>query len=141
MLTAMPISVTSQSGTKLTKLWKSRSPVLHYDLCRRQPFEFTSVLSPLVTTKMSRPIAESIEDGQFDDAPEDTVETPNAASQVVNLREEHNYIDDENILEWSEDSSDEEEDTFDLEEDQMEAEAFESLRAEDEDWEIAERGM
>ena len=84
---------------------------------------------------------DDIEDGQFDDAPEDTVETPNAASQVVNLREEHNYIDDENILEWSEDSSDEEEDTFDLEEDQMEAEAFESLRAEAEDWEIAERGM
>ena len=98
-----------------------------------------SVVTP-VTIKMSHPIAESIEDGQFDDAPEDTVETPNAP-QTVDLREGHNYIDDENILEWSEDSSDEEEDTFDLEEDQMEAEAFETLRAEDEDWEIAERGM
>ena len=85
---------------------------------------------------MSRPIAESIEDGQFDDAPEDGAE----ASNAVNVREGHNYIDDENILEWSEDSSDEEEDAFDLEEDQMEAEAFETLRAEDEDWEIAERG-
>ena len=82
---------------------------------------------------MSHSIAESIEDGQFDDAPEDTVETPNAP-QTVDLREGHNYIDDENILEWSEDSSDEEEDAFDLEEDQMEVEAFETLRAEDEDW-------
>ena len=35
-------AITSQSGTKLTKLWKSRSPVLHYDLYQRQPSEFTS---------------------------------------------------------------------------------------------------
>ena len=33
-----------------------------------------------------------------------------------------------------------EEDEFDLEEDEMEAAAFENLRAEDEDWEITERG-
>ncbi|KAK7681528.1 hypothetical protein QCA50_015260 [Cerrena zonata] len=89
---------------------------------------------------MSNIAGEPIEDGQFDDAPEDQVppQTPNPAPQV-DLREGHTYIDDENILEWSEESSDEEEDAFDVEEDQMEAEAFETLRAEDEDWEIAER--
>ncbi|KAI0771395.1 RIO1 family-domain-containing protein [Irpex lacteus] len=49
----------------------------------------------------------------------------------------HTYIDEEGLLEWSSDSS--EEDEFDLEEDENEAAAFDGLRAEDEDWEIAER--
>lgn len=82
-----------------------------------------------------------IEDGQFDDAPEDIPQSTDAIVPPTDLRNGHSYIDDENILEWSEESSDEEEEQFYLEEDQMEAEAFDTLRAEDEDWEIAERGM
>ncbi|CAL1712588.1 unnamed protein product [Somion occarium] len=76
-----------------------------------------------------------IEDGQFDDAPDNgaPIVTPQ-----TDPRENHRYIDDENILEWSSESSGEE-DEFDAQEDYMEAEAFETLRAEDEDWENAER--
>ena len=54
----------------------------------------------------------------------------------------HAFIDDEELLAWSSESDeDEPEDEFDAEEDELEAAAFEDLRAEDEDWEIAERGM
>jgi RIO kinase 1 len=79
----------------------------------------------------------TIEEGQFDDAPEDaTPPTP------VDVRAEagHRFIDEENALEWSSDSDEDELDEFDAEEDDMEAAAFDQLRAEDEDWEIAERG-
>ena len=82
-----------------------------------------------------------VEDGQFDDAPEETPVTT-AEVAAADARAGHTYIDDENILEWSSGSSeeDEEQDEFDAEEDEMEAAAFENLRAEDEDWEITERG-
>lgn len=101
-----------------------------------------SSYSVLLRGRMPRSNDDPIEDGQFDDALENTSQTLNPTPQAqVNLREGHTYVDDENILEWSEESSDEEEDAFDMEEDQMEAEAFETLRAEDEDWEIAERGV
>ena len=50
------------------------------------------------------------------------------------------YLDaanEEGLLEWSSSSS---EDEFDADEEEAEAAAFDGLRAEDEDWEIAERG-
>lgn len=81
---------------------------------------------------------EIVEDGQFDDAPGDTVTT------ASNPRQGHTFIDeDQGLLEWSSDSSEEDEsepDEFQEEEDALEAEAFQTLRAEDEDWEIAEGG-
>ncbi|RPD62390.1 RIO1-domain-containing protein [Lentinus tigrinus ALCF2SS1-7] len=82
-------------------------------------------------------VPEITEEGQFDDAPDDhTAPTP------ADPRQGHNYIDDEGLLEWSSESSEDEEsepDEFEEEEDTLEAEAFQTLRAEDEDWEIAER--
>ncbi|PSR70474.1 hypothetical protein PHLCEN_2v13625 [Hermanssonia centrifuga] len=81
-----------------------------------------------------------IEEGQFDDAPGDA---SNPTQDTTDIRAGHRYIDEEqeNILEWSSESSGDEEelDEFDVREDDMEAAAFENLRAEDEDWEIAER--
>ncbi|TFY54144.1 hypothetical protein EVJ58_g9030 [Rhodofomes roseus] len=80
-----------------------------------------------------------IEAGQFDDAPQDT-------SSAVDPRAGHAFIDEvppgqDMLLEWSESESEDEEDQdeFGDEEDAMEAAAFQTLRAEDEDWEIAER--
>ncbi|KAH9854713.1 RIO1 family-domain-containing protein [Lenzites betulinus] len=77
-----------------------------------------------------------VEEGQFDDAPGDIT-----VPQPADPREGHTFIDDEQILEWSSGSSGEESepDEFELEEDTLEAEAFQTLRAEDEDWEVAER--
>ena len=80
-------------------------------------------------------------EGQFDDAPEDVPAAPDP-------RAGHTYIDDlppdeDKLLEWSSESeSDDEEgqDEVAEEEDAMEEAAFQTLRAEDEDWEIAERG-
>ncbi|KAI9058388.1 RIO1-domain-containing protein [Trametes sanguinea] len=79
----------------------------------------------------------AVEDGQFDDAPEDASVSP----QNTDPRQGHNFIDDDKLLEWSSESEDEESepDEFEQEEDILEAEAFQTLRAEDEDWEIAER--
>ncbi|OCH91220.1 RIO1-domain-containing protein [Obba rivulosa] len=77
---------------------------------------------------------DAIEEGQFDDAPAEDLEP---AQNSTNPREGHSFIDDEHLLEWSSES--EEEDAFDAEEDELEAESFNVLRAEDEDWEIAER--
>ncbi|KAI8969622.1 RIO1 family-domain-containing protein [Trametes punicea] len=79
---------------------------------------------------------EMVEEGQFDDAPEDTY-----APQMSDPRQGHNFIDDEKLLEWSSESEEDESelDEFGQEEDTLEAEAFQTLRAEDEDWEIAER--
>ncbi|KAI0632149.1 RIO1 family-domain-containing protein [Trametes polyzona] len=79
---------------------------------------------------------EPIEEGQFDDAPDDT-----SVPQPTDPRQGHAFIDDEGLLEWSSESSGEESepDEFEQEEDTLEAEAFQTLRAEDEDWEIAER--
>lgn len=80
---------------------------------------------------------EAVEAGQFDDAPEDGSVPPPA-----DPRQGHNFIDDEALLAWSSESSEEESepDEFEEEQDTLEAEAFQTLRAEDEDWEIAERG-
>ncbi|OBZ71498.1 Serine/threonine-protein kinase rio1 [Grifola frondosa] len=76
-------------------------------------------------------------DGQFDDAPT----APAAPAIEADPREGHRFIDDDALLEWSSSSSsdDDEPDEFEEEEDNMEAAAFHTLRAEDEDWEIAER--
>ena len=79
--------------------------------------------------------AEHVEAGQFDDAPGDE------SAPVTDPRQGHTFIDDERLLEWSSESSDGEEsepDEFEQEEDALEAEAFQTLRAEDEDWEVAE---
>ncbi len=76
-----------------------------------------------------------VEEGQFDDAP--------TSGPATDPRQGNAYIDDEGLLEWSSGSSEEDEsepDEFEQEEDIIEAEAFQTLRAEDEDWEIAERG-
>ena len=78
-----------------------------------------------------------IEEGQFDDAPED-----------IDPRAGHAYIDEappdeDRLLEWSSESesgNDGEQDEFEAQEDALEEAAFRTLRAEDEDWEIAERG-
>ncbi|KAI0776571.1 RIO1 family-domain-containing protein [Trametes elegans] len=79
---------------------------------------------------------DSVEEGQFDDAPEDA-----SVPETANPRQGHNFIDDETLLEWSSESAEgeSEPDEFEQEEDTLEAEAFQTLRAEDEDWEIAER--
>jgi RIO kinase 1 len=83
----------------------------------------------------------SAAEGQFDDAVEDT-SSLNYISQTHDPRAGHNFIDETELLEWSSSSSDEDEpDEFEAEEDYTEAAAFDGLRAEDEDWEIAERGM
>ena len=90
--------------------------------------------------------AEPLEDGQFDDAPED-VQTSLSATPALqpmtasaDPRGGHSYIDDDapvdpNInLDWSEDEE--------LSEDETDEDEFENsfARVEDEDWEIAERG-
>ena len=84
-------------------------------------------------------VQDAFEEGQFDDAPNDPAGPP-----ALDPREGHTFIDDdEELLAWSSDSSEDEEsepDEFEQEEDILEAEAFQTLRAEDEDWEIAERG-
>lgn len=85
----------------------------------------------------------ALEEGQFDDAPEVKVVASHSNGDVLvpNPRSGHTYIDEDNLLEWSSNDSEEEEpDEFDAEEDLMEVAAFHGLRAEDEDWEIAERG-
>lgn len=82
-------------------------------------------------------VQDAVEEGQFDDAPED-----GSVPQPADPRQGHAFIDDEKLLEWSSESSEEESepDEFEQEQDTLEAEAFQTLRAEDEDWEIAERG-
>lgn len=81
------------------------------------------------------PIAEpTIEDGQFDDAPEEVSGLLSSQQNFQpNLRDGHSYV-DEAILEWSDESPDDAEDTED------EDGSDEFNRVEDEDWEIAEKG-
>jgi len=77
-------------------------------------------------------MASTLEPGQFDDAPEDIVPTPQ------DTRPDHAYIDtvDPNDLDIGEEDED-----FDEEDDSdFYDEAYET-RVEDEDWENAERGM
>ena len=64
--------------------------------------------------------------GQFDDALED--------AEQRDPRQGGHYIDDDQLLAWSEPSEDED----DI--DQLSGDGFEDDRVEDEDWEIAERG-
>lgn len=85
------------------------------------------------------PHVTSIEEGQFDDAHQED------GSARADPRQGHAYIDednhDEHLLDWSSagEGDDDDVDAFEAEEDDMEAAAFHTLRAEDEDWEIAER--
>lgn len=74
------------------------------------------------------------EDGQFDDAVEENTPQTNVQPD----RPAVSYIDEVQLLEWSEP---EDEGTYndDEDEDLMEDE-FDDNRVEDEDWEIAERG-
>lgn len=74
-----------------------------------------------------------IADGQFDDAPEGPQNSHNQPEPE--RRDGHSYI-DESLFEPSEESSEEDDDELDPDED-------EGIynRAEDEDWEVAERGM
>lgn len=83
------------------------------------------------------------EEDQFDDALEDgvVIAVNHETIPTPDPRSGHSYIDEANVLEWSSSGSEEEElDEFEAEEDLMEVAAFDGLRAEDEDWEIAERG-
>jgi RIO kinase 1 len=78
---------------------------------------------------MSAAAQPPIEDGQFDDAPEDAV-------AVVDIRQAgHQLIDDHDdpLLRWSEEEESEAED-------ELNEEDFDDNRVEDEDWEMAERG-
>jgi len=72
---------------------------------------------------------ENTTEGQFDDAPSDP------AAAVMDDQQDPRlggyFIDDEQILEWSDENSE----VDDLNEDD-----FEDPRADDEDWEVAERG-
>lgn len=93
------------------------------------------------------PPVEPVEDGQFDDAPEDarTVQIVESISQPaaapVDPRGGHTYIDDAAPLDpsinldWSEDEE--------ISEDEDDEDEYEDgiARVEDEDWEIAERGL
>lgn len=74
---------------------------------------------------------QNIEKGQFDNAP---VETNN--STLPDPRQGGHFIDEDNLLEWSEpeDSAGEDEDEVE------EYDGDDDNRAEDEDWEIAEGG-
>lgn len=65
--------------------------------------------------------------GQFDDAPED--------AEQPDPRQGGHYIDDDQLLAWSNPSEDE-----DMDMGQLSGDDFEDNRVEDEDWEIAERG-
>lgn len=76
---------------------------------------------------MASIVVQSVEDGQFDDPTElPTNETRD------NSRQGPRYIDDD-LLEWSEESTPEEDEEID-------EEVYSDNRVEDEDWEIAERG-
>ncbi|KAI0696008.1 RIO1 family-domain-containing protein [Cytidiella melzeri] len=82
------------------------------------------------------------EDGQFDDAVEDAPQLHHAseALHIPDPRAGHTYVDEDMLLEWSSSNSEADElNEFDAEEDDVEAAAFDGLRAEDEDWEVTER--
>lgn len=72
----------------------------------------------------------AIAEGQFTDAPSDTA----VGDGQQDPRLGGYFIDDDHILEWS-DGSSEVDDGNELNEDD-----FEDDRADDEDWEVAERG-
>jgi len=71
---------------------------------------------------------QSIADGQFDNVQDNLTDPP-----AVDPRQGGHFVDDENLLEWSEDSESDDKDSID--------EGYDDNRVEDEDWEIAEGGM
>lgn len=77
---------------------------------------------------MPSDIPQSITDGQFEDAEENGTQV-----SVSDPRQGNNYIDEEALLEWSEDSVEEDEDEIE--------EQYDDNRVEDEDWEVAEGGV
>lgn len=77
-------------------------------------------------------LAAPVEPGQFDDAPE----THNSGETVVN-RDGSAYIDTYHLDEDGEFDDEDEDDDF---EDEID-DTYDENRVEDEDWEIAERGM
>lgn len=80
---------------------------------------------------MSTENQSAIAEGQFDDAPSET--TVRAVDDQQDPRVGGYFIDDERLLQWSDESS-EDDDGDELNEDD-----FEDVRADDEDWEVAER--
>lgn len=80
---------------------------------------------------MSAENQSAIVEGQFDDAPSET--TIRAVDDQQDPRVGGYFIDDERLLSWSDESS-EDDDGDELNEDD-----FEDVRADDEDWEVAER--
>jgi RIO kinase 1 len=81
---------------------------------------------------MSAKNQSAIVEGQFDDAPLQT-NVP-AVDDQQDPRVGGYFIDDERLVSWSDESS-EDDDGDELNEDD-----FEDVRADDEDWEVAERG-
>lgn len=81
---------------------------------------------------MSASNQSAIVEGQFDDAPSETAVL--AVDDQRDPRIGGYFIDDEHHLLWSDESS-ENNDGDELNEDD-----FEDVRADDEDWEVAERG-
>lgn len=81
----------------------------------------------------------NFEEGQFDDAEDDSLQSQSLENQcrdttaVPHIRAEGAYIDDENVLDWSESESEEDKNSI------YESEVEES-RVEDEDWDVTERG-
>jgi hypothetical protein len=91
----------------------------------------TFILSSL--NKMASNDRQNIADDQFDDAKETPSDTP-----PVDPREGGHFVDDETLLEWSEESAADDNDDDD---DDMIDQGYDDNRVEDEDWEIAEGGM
>ncbi|KAG2356279.1 RIO1 family-domain-containing protein [Suillus spraguei] len=74
-----------------------------------------------------------IVEGQFDDAPSDA--TVQVVDDQRNPRIGGYFIDDEHLSLWSDESSEEN----DNDKDELNEDDFEDVRADDEDWEVAER--
>ena len=82
---------------------------------------------------------DDIEDGQFEDAPEDSTQSNTVPPVIIRVdpRANGTFIDDPELLEWSEP----EDDGFvDEDEDELYEEDFEDNRVDDEDWDVTERG-
>lgn len=83
---------------------------------------------------------DDIEDGQFEDAPEDSTQSNTVPPVIIRVdpRANGTFIDDPELLEWSEP----EDDGFvdEDEEDELYEEDFEDNRVDDEDWDVTERG-
>lgn len=90
-----------------------------------------------MSTEQHRPFNE----GQFDDAEDGEQQgTPAVKQPEVRMTDPHGrakgaYIDEENLLDWSDPEEDEE-----VDEDDLDEAYFEENRVEDEDWDVTERG-